>query len=65
MCCVSLHDKNAQPQIHPYIDMNRRETAEYTQRGGKMKARLGVCTYATHHTQTKKLKEFSVKLWAT
>lgn len=45
--------------------MNRRETAEYTQRGGKMKARLGVCTYATHHTQTKKLKEFSVKLWAT
>lgn len=31
-----------------------------------MKARLAVCTYATHHTQTrKKLKEFSVKLWAT
>lgn len=60
MCCISLHTKNAQLQIHLHVDISKTKTAQDTQR--KRKLDYMSVPMSTHYVYSRKeLNEFRLK----
>lgn len=60
MCCISLHTKNAQLQIHLHVDISKTKTAQDTQR--KKTLDYMSVPMSTHYVYSRKeLNEFRLK----